>query len=171
MRVIQLYIWECGVRFRCVVQVRVEGLARSQTLPSVMVLAMGRRVSCMVLRSVSAVMSTSGLWRLTPWKREERKSGLLWMKDRRVSGVRVRGCMGKGTTCGTGGISEEGSGAPPTRGPASSRLVGAGTTGEGEGEGGEAFLEGCGKLPDRDNVVAAARAPREWLLLSGWVGN
>ena len=54
-----------------------EGLARSHTLPSVMLLAMGRRVLWMVCRSVSAVMRTNGLCRLTPWKRDERKSGLL----------------------------------------------------------------------------------------------
>ena len=51
------------------------GLARSHTLPSVMVLARGRMLSWMVVRSVSEVMSTKGLCRLTPCNGEDRKSG------------------------------------------------------------------------------------------------
>jgi hypothetical protein len=51
------------------------GLARSQTLPSVMVLARGRMLLWMAVRSVSAVVRTKGLCRLTPWSGDDRKSG------------------------------------------------------------------------------------------------
>ena len=89
-----MWIWWCGVRLRWVVQELDVGLARSQTLPSVMVLATGRIVSWMVARSVSVVMRTNGLCKLTPCNGEDRKSGLSWMNVLRVVASSVRCCTG-----------------------------------------------------------------------------
>ena len=93
----------------------------------------------MVARSVSVVMRTRGLYKLTPWSVEERKSGLSRMKVLKVSGVRVRCCVGKGVTSGWGGVGGEGVGSPPTRGPASSPPLEPRGAGAGASEGGGAL--------------------------------
>ena len=90
----QFWMWWCGVRLRWVVQEWDIGLARSQTLPSVTVLATGRIVSWMVARSVSVVMRTNGLCKLTPCSGKDRKSGLSRMNALKVVASSVRWCVG-----------------------------------------------------------------------------